>query len=138
MQNKISWYSLFLGFILTCHSPLLLAADNTAIAAAINDILIEAKQKFDAKEYEKSAATIERAVRIIPNNPVLWHNLSGIRLQQENWKQAVSLAAKSNSLAQKNRQLRIRNWTVISLACEAMQNKICVTESRKRVFSLMQ
>lgn len=100
--------------------------------AAINALLQEAKTQYDQKQYEQAAALLERALRIEPRHPILWHNLGGVRLQQQEWKRAISLAAKSNSLAANDRMLRIRNWIVISLACQGLGDKDCAEESKRR------
>lgn len=128
--------SLFFAFILSLSSTHVLA-ENASVAAAINQFLLDSKKHFDAQEYERAAALLERALRIAPTNPILWHNLGGVRLQQEDWNRAASLAAKSNSFAPKNRWLRIRNWTLISLACKGMQDMNCVHEANKRAQSLL-
>ena len=70
----------------------------------------------------------------------MWHNLAGVRLQQEDWKRAASLAQKSNSYAtEKNVKLswlRVRNWVIVSLACEGMGDADCANEAKKRAHIL--
>jgi len=124
--KKYSCFSLIFCLLIT---PTSFAADSSS---AITTLLEEAKEFFEKKEYEQATALIERALRISPKNPVLWHNLAGVRLQQEQWNRAASLAAKSNSLAVKNTMLRVRNWVVIALACEGLGDPDCAEESRKR------
>ena len=114
-------------------APASLAADSSSASTIL---LKEAKEFFVNKEIEQAAALIERALRISPKNPVLWHNLAGVRLEQEQWSRAASLAAKSNSLAVKKTMLRVRNWVVIALACEGLGDAKCANESRKRARTL--
>lgn len=114
-------------------APASWAADASAAVAAL---LMEAKNHFSQGKNEQAAALLERALRIQPGNPILWHNLAGVRLQQEEWTKSVSLAAKANSLAVDNRWLRIRNWTVIALACHGMGNVDCMREARSRAQAL--
>ncbi len=114
-------------------TPISWAADaSTAVAA----LLMDAKNHFSQGKNEQAAALLERALRIQPGNPILWHNLAGVRLQQEEWAKSASLAAKANSLAVDNRWLRIRNWTVIALACDGMGNVNCMREARSRAHAL--
>ena len=40
---------------------------------------------------------LERALRIEPRNPSLWHELAGVRLLEGHYEQADSLAQRSNS-----------------------------------------
>jgi tetratricopeptide (TPR) repeat protein len=104
--------------------------------AAVITLLNEAKTFYEQGQNEQAAALLERALRIDPRNPALWHNLAGIRLQQEDWMRAANLAAKSNSFAGDNRWLRVRNWVLIALACEAMSNMECTMEARSRARAL--
>jgi tetratricopeptide (TPR) repeat protein len=107
-----------------------------ASASAINALLNDAYKYYGENQYEQAAAVLERALRIESRNSILWHNLAGIRLQQQDWARALSLAAKSNSLAVGDRVLRIRNWIVIALACDGMQDANCADEARKRAHLL--
>jgi Tfp pilus assembly protein PilF len=101
-------------------------------SSAISSLINDAKKHFEAGESEQAAALLERALRIDPRNPILWHNLAGVRLQQEDWSRAANLASKSNSFAAESKWLRVRNWVVIALACEGMGDKNCAQEARKR------
>ncbi|EIJ42514.1 hypothetical protein BegalDRAFT_1635 [Beggiatoa alba B18LD] len=103
---------------------------------AVSELLMEAKKSFEEGQSEQAAALLERALRIDPRNPILWHNLAGVRLQQEDWSRAASLAAKSNALAVENKALRVRNWVVIALACEGLHDLDCTKEARNRARAL--
>ncbi|MDM8546287.1 hypothetical protein QUF61_07315 [Candidatus Venteria ishoeyi] len=105
-------------------------------SAAVSSLLKSAHEEFSKGNSEQSAALLERALRIAPQNPVLWHNLAGVRLNQEEWAKAASLAAKSNTLSSDNKWLRIRNWTVIALACDGMGDASCLREARSRAQAL--
>lgn len=65
---------------------------------------------------DQAGASLERALRIEPLNPVLWQELAHVRLEQGLYRQAENLAFKSNSLAEGNRRLRKTNWTIIGVA----------------------
>jgi Tfp pilus assembly protein PilF len=115
---------------------------NTAqITIAVASLLEKARQEFDADQIEQAAATLERALRIDSGNPVLWHNLAGVRLQQENWERAANLAYKSNSKLHATNKvdkvwLQIRNWTIIGLACKGMGDKECENAAKRRAYLL--
>ena len=104
--------------------------------AAVIALLREAKIFYEEGQSEQAAALLERALRIDPRNPVLWHNLAGVRLQQQDWVRAASLAAKSNSLAVDNKWLRVRNWVLVAQACEGMGDMDCTAEARNRARAL--
>jgi Putative Zn-dependent protease, contains TPR repeats len=69
---------------------------------------------------EQAAASLERALRIEPKNPLLWHKLSRLRLQEKHWEQAIALAKKSNVLASGNSSLQAENWRIIAQASKAL------------------
>lgn len=87
-------------------------AGSPAVVALLND----AQQQAQAGHRGRAVAVLERALRIEPRNPVLWHRLASLRLQQQRYGQAESLALKSNSLAGSDEALRARNWQVIAEA----------------------
>jgi len=78
-----------------------------------------ARQDVARCDWDRAAAALERAVRLEPKNAGIWHDLAQIRLQQRQYKQAEDLAAKSNTLAGKDRQVKSRNWKVISVSRRA-------------------
>ena len=69
-----------------------------------------------AGKLESANASLERALRIEPRNPALWHELAQLRLQQGQWRQAESLAKKSNGWAREDISLRADNWRLIGHA----------------------
>jgi predicted Zn-dependent protease len=66
-----------------------------------------------------AAASIERALRIEPRNPRLWQELARVRMQQKEYVQAESMAARSSSWAASDNTLRADNWRLIAQAREA-------------------
>ena len=71
-------------------------------------------------DYEGAAADLERALRIEPRNPVLWARLAEVRYDQQEWRKAVQMAAKSNTLINSDDSLRRRNWVLMGNAYEAL------------------
>ena len=63
-----------------------------------------------------AAASLERALRIEPRNPRLWQQLARVRLQQGDFAQAESLAARSNSFAGGDNVLRAENQRIVEEA----------------------
>jgi uncharacterized membrane-anchored protein len=108
--------------------------------SAVVSLIMDAKTYFENDQLEQSAALLERALRIMPHDPYLWHNLAGVRLTQEDWNRAANLAKKSNSLAGDDstyKELRVRNWVLITQACEGMGNNKCTDEARSRAQALL-
>jgi predicted Zn-dependent protease len=86
---------------------------------AVVALLDTAEQQANAGELESAAASLERAIRIDPRNPVLWYHLATVRLAQSQPAQAEQLAIKSNSLAGGSLQQQLRNWQLVARARRA-------------------
>lgn len=86
--------------------------DNRAVAMLWD----EAEQARREGRLESAVSSLERAVKLAPEDPVLWSRLSELRFRQERFAEAENLAAKSNSLAGDRRLLRFRNWLLIAEA----------------------
>lgn len=87
-------------------------SDNHAVTVLADAARADAAGgKIDA-----AVASLERALRIEPRNPALWHELAKLRLQQGQYLQAEGLAAKSNGWAGGNKALRAGNWRIIGQA----------------------
>src|SRR5216684_3640050 len=87
-------------------------SDKGAVVALFDS----AKADATSGKLDTAAASLERALRIEPHNPALWHELARLRLQQRQFDQAASLAAKSNAWAGNNKSLRAGNWRIIGEA----------------------
>lgn len=90
-------------------------AENKAVVA----LLDTAANSVGQGDMDKAAASLERALRIEPRNPTIWHDLGQIRLHQGKYSQAEAMFDKSNSLAGSDRALQARNWRMIAAARRA-------------------
>jgi len=87
--------------------------------AAVVALLDRADQAERSGQPQQSAVAIERALRLEPGNPVLWHRLARVHLDQGQYGQAETFAEKSNLLAGDDNSLRARNWRLIADARRA-------------------
>lgn len=87
-------------------------AETTAVAG----LMESARADTAAGRLPNAAATLERALRIEPRNARLWHDLAQVRLRQRDYAQAESLAARSNTLAGSDSDLRAANQRLIDEA----------------------
>lgn len=83
---------------------------------AVVALLDRAHSQSAAGELEQAGSSLERALRIEPRNALLWQELARVRLDLGLYRQAESLAAKSNGFAAGNRTLRGENWRIIGQA----------------------
>jgi len=95
--------------------PPVARSENTAVAG----LMETARADAAAGKLSTAAASIERALRIEPRNPRLWQELARIRLQQGQFLQVESVAARSNSFAGADNALCAENWRLIAQAREA-------------------
>ena len=90
-------------------------SENVAIAGLMQN----ARDDVAAGRLANAAASLERALRIEPRNPRLWHELAQVRVKQGQYAQAESVAARSNSWADTDNTLRGANWRLIAQTREA-------------------
>ena len=88
------------------------ASENTAVLALVD----AAHADIAGGKLDSAVASIERALRIEPHNPILWQELAKVRLQLGQYQQAEGLAARSNGWAANNKTLRAENWRIIGQA----------------------
>ena len=86
--------------------------ENVAIAG----LMQSARADSAAGRLANAAASLERALRIEPRNPRLWHELARVRLKQGDYAQAESTAARSNTWASGEPELRAANLRLIEEA----------------------
>ncbi len=83
---------------------------------AIAGLMESARADAAAGRLPNAAASLERALRIEPRNPRLWQELARVRLQQGDYAQAESTAARSNSYAGNDSAQRAENQRLIDEA----------------------
>jgi Tfp pilus assembly protein PilF len=81
---------------------------------AIAGLMESARADAAAGKLANAAASLERALRIEPRNPRLWHELARVRSQQGQHAQAENVAVRSNSFAGDDKALRAENWKLIA------------------------
>lgn len=87
---------------------------NPAVLALLDNAL----QQSDQGQLDVAVSKLERAVRIAPRDPVVWHELAKVRLQQNKFDMAISLAKKSNSLIENDKNLQRNNWVLMAKGYE--------------------
>ena len=81
-------------------------------SSVVRRLMASAQRSRDVNDWEAAANSLERGLRIEPRNAVLWGQLADVRFRQQDWQQAIQLAAKSNALAGNNK-------TCLVSPCEA-------------------
>ena len=103
-------------------------SDNSAVVA----LLSKAGDHSAAGQLDAASENLERALRIEPRNPLLWHELARIRLAQGQYRRAENMAAKSNMLTGADRHLKSKNWRIIGEARNRLGDRQGAREAFKR------
>ncbi len=88
----------------------------TVGSPAVEELLQRAASQQEEGNSVEAVATVERALRIEPRNARLWNRLAHLRAEQQQPVLAADLAAKSNTLAGDDPELKRDNWRLIAWA----------------------
>ena len=83
-------------------------------------------------EYPAAIATLERAVRIEPDNPLVWLELGQTHLSARNAPQAESMGRKAVALATGNTSVQANAWRLVGDALRARGRDLDATEAYQR------
>jgi tetratricopeptide (TPR) repeat protein len=109
-------------------------SDNRAVVA----LLDQAQTDNESGRREAADSSLERALRIEPRNPWLWHQLAQLRLDQGQYAQAITMARKSNSFAGNLSGVQAANWQVIGQARVAQGDSAGAEDAFRRAADLAQ
>jgi hypothetical protein len=84
------------------------------LGSAAAALVAQAHTQATGGNYELAAATIERALRIEPDNPLLWIELGQVRMGEGNADQADGMDRKALALATGDSQAQETAWRLIA------------------------
>jgi tetratricopeptide (TPR) repeat protein len=99
-------------------------------------LVAQAHKQATGGNYEPAAATIERALRIEPENPLLWVELGQIRLSEGNAAQADGMGHKALALATGDAQAQSSAWRLIADSLRARQRNQEAADADKKAATL--
>jgi predicted Zn-dependent protease len=97
------------------------SAQEPARLAALDSLIDKATTQLNRHQPEAAFSTLERALSIDGQDPVIWHLMARARFDQGRYDQAVSLAKKSNTLAWNQPSLKEKNKRIIAGARERQE-----------------
>jgi tetratricopeptide (TPR) repeat protein len=97
---------------------------------AVQSLLESAHAARAEGRLDDAAASLERALRLQPENAALWHELAQLRNDQGQWEQAISSAQRSNSYA--GAALARENWLLIAQCRRALGDEEGALEAEQR------
>jgi len=104
---------------------------------AVSVLVRRADDQRLAGDLDGATVSLERALRIAPDDALLWHELAKVRLAQQRHDLVVQMAAKSNALASPDDTgLRAGNWRLIAQSRRALGDAAGAREAERRAASL--
>ena len=106
------------------------------LSPATNALVQQAHTQAHTGAFAPAAATIERALRIEPDNPLLWIELGQIRLSENNPAQADGMGHKALALATGDPQAQASAWRLIAESLRARGRNEEAADADKKAGSL--
>jgi Flp pilus assembly protein TadD len=106
------------------------------LGAASRALVSQAQTQVATKNYAVAASSIERALRIEPDNPLLWIELGKVRFAEGNYVQAENMARKAVSMSVNAPRAQSSAWKLIADSFRARGKNIEAQEAQARSDSL--
>jgi Tfp pilus assembly protein PilF len=106
------------------------------LSPATNALVQQAHTQSQAGAFVPAAATIERALRIEPENPLLWIELGQIRMSENNPAQANSMGRKALTLATGDPQAQASAWRLIAESLRQLNRNDEAADADKKAAAL--
>ena len=106
------------------------------LGAAAGALVAQAHRQALGGDYEPAAATLERALRIEPDNPLLWIELGRVRLGENNSAQADAMGRKALILGTGDPVAQSSAWRLIADSLRARGRNADAYDADRRAWSL--
>ncbi len=106
------------------------------LGPAASALVAQAHSQAGAGEYAAAGATLERALRIEPDNPLLWVELGRVQLGEGNPAQADGMGRKALALATGDPAAQASAWRLIADSLHARGRTAEALEAEQRAGSL--
>ena len=106
------------------------------LGPAASALVNQAHTQAGSGDYGQAAATLERALRIEPDNPLLWIELGRVRLGENNFAQADAMGRKAAALATGDPAAQAAAWRLIADSLRARGRNPEAAEADQRADAL--
>jgi hypothetical protein len=106
------------------------------LGPAATALVAQARVQAGGGEFGQAAATLERALRIEPDNPLLWIELGRVRLGEGNAAQADAMGRKAVALATGDAGAQAAGWRLIADSFRARGRDPEAAEAEQRAGAL--
>ena len=107
-------------------------AREPTLGAASRALVSQAQTQVATKNYAIAASSIERALRIEPDNPLLWIELGHVHLAQGNAPQAEGMGRKAVALSVGDPSAQSSAWRLIGDALRTRGRTLDATEAYQK------
>lgn len=111
-------------------------ARSNRLAPATRSLVTQARAQLARGDLPAASSTLDRALRIEPNNPLLWIELGRLRLAENDARQAESCGRKALALASGDRAAQAQSGRLLADALRAQQRNQEAREVEKRPFMM--
>jgi predicted Zn-dependent protease len=106
------------------------------LGAAASALVAQAHTQAGSGEFGAAGATLERALRIEPDNPLLWVELGRVQMQEGNAPQADGMGRKALALATGDPAAQAAAWRLIADSLHARGRDPEAMEAERHAASL--
>jgi tetratricopeptide (TPR) repeat protein len=99
---------------------------------AVIQLTAQAKGAEQSGDLDQASGYIERALRIQPRDPQLLQHMAEVKLQKEDYQQALNFAVRSYDTGPRVGEICSRNWRTISVAREHLDDTDGAKDAEKR------
>ncbi len=104
---------------------------------AVKQLTAQARGAESAGNLDQAGGYLERALRIQPRDPQLLQHMAEIKLQKEDYQQALNFAVRSYDIGPRVGEICSRNWRTISVAREHLKDADGASDAEKRAGQCM-
>jgi tetratricopeptide (TPR) repeat protein len=106
------------------------------LSSASRALVAQAHKQQGNGDYGQAAATLERALRIEPDNPLVWIELGRVRLGEKDGAQADAMGRKALSLATGDPNAQAASWRLIADSLRLRERNQEASDAERRAQSL--
>jgi tetratricopeptide (TPR) repeat protein len=104
---------------------------------AVRELTAQAKEAEQKGNLALASAYLERAMRIQPRDPQLLQQMAEVKLQKQDYEQALNFAQRSFEIGPRVGEICSRNWRTIGVAREHLKDASGAREAEQRAAECM-
>jgi tetratricopeptide (TPR) repeat protein len=106
------------------------------LSPASKALVAQAQSQRRKGDFPGATASLERALRIEPNNPLLWIEMGRLRMDQRNYAQADGMGRKALSMSVGDDRTQSQAWQLIADSYRARGQNVQAQEAQDKARAL--